>query len=186
MNVGLAGSSNFSEETNAAGCAIFSFVPAGNYTATISDAGPPALVDWDGQTNHVEAVTSTAGQTTTYGPYEMERPAQIDAQFQTKVGSFAADREQVPLHLVQQREAGRAVADDRRRHDRGQLDDRLRDRALPVPRRLRRLRRAGAARTRPSVQNVSVTPNSATTTNPKIWTPSINIRVRQRGRRAPR
>ena len=41
--VALAGSTNFSEDTNAAGCAVFAFVPSGNYTATIRGAGPRRL-----------------------------------------------------------------------------------------------------------------------------------------------
>ncbi|MBN1530742.1 MAG: hypothetical protein JW895_16895 [Thermoleophilaceae bacterium] len=99
VNVALAGASNFSEETNAAGCAIFSFLPAGNFTATISDAGPPAKVDWDGLTSHVEAVTSTAGQTTTYGPFEMERPATINAQFDTRVGTSTVTAESAYMSI---------------------------------------------------------------------------------------
>jgi hypothetical protein len=88
VDVALAGASNFSEETNAAGCANFSFIPAGNYTATISDI--PRLVGWNGEDTLTKAVTSTAGQTTTYGPYEMDQPGDIVASFDTKVGSAAA------------------------------------------------------------------------------------------------
>jgi hypothetical protein len=87
VNVALAGSTSFSEETNAAGCANFTFVPAGNYTATISELG---LVGWNGETSLTKAVTSTAGQTTTYGAYELDQPATINAQFDTKVGSASS------------------------------------------------------------------------------------------------
>jgi type II secretory pathway pseudopilin PulG len=86
VDVALSGTASFSEETNAAGCALFPFAPAGNYTAAISSG---SLVGWDGETTLSKAVTSTAGQTTTYGPYEMDQPARIDSVFDTKVGNFA-------------------------------------------------------------------------------------------------
>ena len=40
VTVALSGTASFSEETNASGCAIFPFAPAGNYTANISEVRP--------------------------------------------------------------------------------------------------------------------------------------------------
>ena len=134
VNWTLAGSTNFSEETNEAGCAIFPFVPAGNYTASI--LGPPSYVDWDGNDTITKSVTSTAGQTTTYGPNEMDQPATINAQFQTKVGSFAA----VSSSLATSPTTTRSLrcSGPRSTPPRQHVVQRLR--ALPVPRRLRGLR----------------------------------------------
>jgi type II secretory pathway pseudopilin PulG len=87
--VALSGTASFSEETNASGCAIFPFAPAGNYTADISKFG---LVSWEGTSSVTPAptLTSTAGQTTTYGQYYLDQPVTILAEFDTKVGSAAA------------------------------------------------------------------------------------------------
>jgi hypothetical protein len=89
VTVNLSGTASFSEQTNASGCAIFPFAPAGNYTASISKSG---LVGWQGDNPLTPApsLTATAGQTTTYGQYYMDQPATIRAQFETKVGSAAA------------------------------------------------------------------------------------------------
>jgi hypothetical protein len=87
VTVALSGTASFSEETNASGCAIFPFVPAGNYTADIQKT---PLVGWDGETSLSKALTATAGQTTTYGPYYLDQPVTINAEFDTKVGSAAA------------------------------------------------------------------------------------------------
>ena len=86
VTVGLSGTASFSEQTNASGCAIFPFAPAGNYTASISKLG---LIGWQGDSPLAPAptLTSTAGQTTTYGAYYLEQPARINAQFDTRVGS---------------------------------------------------------------------------------------------------
>jgi type II secretory pathway pseudopilin PulG len=181
ITVALAGSQSFSEETNAAGCAIFSFVPAGAYNATIQ--GAPYFIDWDGVGNPVEAVTSTAGQTTTYGPYEMEEPATINAQFQTKVGSFAAVSSK--SRYIEYNNAKLAVQWP-------MVDDGTNAAnwgTVTTPEIYPFLDGYGVyagqcSQNQPSaalLQNVSVSPNTATTTNPKIWTPSINIRVLNAG-----
>ena len=85
------------------------------------------------------ALTATAGQTTTYGPYYMEQPATINAQFDTKVGSAAAASRRFPLRRGEQREAHLAAQGLRRRRPRRAGP---RHRPLPVPGRLRPLRGA--------------------------------------------
>ena len=177
--VALAGSTNFSEETNAAGCAIFSFVPAGNYTATVD--GDPYYVDWDGQGEHSEQVTSTAGQTTTYGPYEMDEPATINAAFQTKVGSFAAITSK--SRYISYNNAKLAVqwptVDD------GTTASLWTSVSTPevYPFLDGYGVYAGRCSQNAPSQNVSVSPGSATTLSgsSRIWTPSINIRVLNAG-----
>jgi Tfp pilus assembly protein PilV len=85
--VSLTGTASMSEQTNESGCAIFPFAPTGNYTAAITNSGQ---VGWDGETSLSRSLTSTAGQTTTYGPYYLDTGATINAMFDTKVGSAAA------------------------------------------------------------------------------------------------
>ena len=182
MTVTLSGTASFSEETNASGCAIFPFAPAGNYTATISKLG---LVGWQGDNPLAPAptLTATAGQTTTYGAYYMEQPATINAQFDTKVGSAAAQADDSRYVVVNNVKltSQRKVFDAGSPRRPGPCH-----RPLPVPRRLRPLRGAVHPPERPRgrAPQHEPEPGRDVTTNPKIRVPSINIRVltRQRGR----
>ena len=175
VTVALSGTASFSEETNASGCAVFPFAPAGNYTATISKLG---LVGWQGDNPlaPAPALTATAGQTTTYGAYYMEQPATINAQFDTKVGSAgvqADDSRYVVVNnvkLTSQRKvfdagapATQVVADD--------LFPFLDGYGLYAGQCTPQNVPAGA------LPNTNPNPGATLTTNPKIRVPSINIRV---------
>jgi type II secretory pathway pseudopilin PulG len=175
VNVALAGATSFSEETNAAGCANFTFVPAGNYTATISELG---LVGWNGETSLSKAVTSTAGQTTTYGAYEMDRPATIAARFQTKVGSAPAiDAKSRKITINNVKLAAQWPV-----FDAGSNGTEVQATGLYPFLDGYGVYAGGCTANKPAtVPSVTTDPATTTTTdtatNPRIWVPSINVRV---------
>jgi hypothetical protein len=84
--VGLTGPSTYSDTTNAAGCAVFPFVPAGNYTASVDSLG---LVGWQGESPVTKATSSTAGLSTAM-TLELDQPSQFNINFDTKVGTATA------------------------------------------------------------------------------------------------
>ena len=175
VTVALSGTASFSEQTNASGCAIFPFAPAGNYTASISKLG---LVGWQGDNPLAPApvLTATAGQTTTYGQYYMEQPASINAQFDTKVGSASAqadDSRYVVVNnvkLTSQRkvfDAGAPVAQVPATDLFPFLDGYGLYAGQCAPQNVP----AGA------LPNTNPDPGETLTTSPKIRVPSINLRV---------
>jgi Tfp pilus assembly protein PilV len=86
LAVNLTGPSTaLSDTSNAAGCAIFGYVPAGNHTVTVGATG---LVDRAGNTSISQAAGVVDG-TTTLHTIELDVPSRIDASFDTKVGAAA-------------------------------------------------------------------------------------------------
>jgi len=79
--VNLTGTASASALTNSLGCAVFPFMPAGNYTAAVSGLN---LVDWQGNTPATKATSVTAGLST-LASLEMDTFAQIRANFDTVV-----------------------------------------------------------------------------------------------------
>jgi type II secretory pathway pseudopilin PulG len=86
LTVNLSGTASYSSATNSLGCAVFSFIPVGNYTATVSGTG---LVDWNGNLPATASLSVTEGGSVTV-PLELDEKAEIRANFDTKVGSNAA------------------------------------------------------------------------------------------------
>ena len=167
------------------GCAIFPFVPAGQLHGRPS--GRSATWAGTATTPITKSVTSTAGQTTTYGAYYMDQPATINAQFDTKVGSAAAVNAEVPV-TSRCNNAKLAVQRPDVRLRRGHHVVNGPAGPLPVPRRLRGLRGAvhhQQAADRAAAQH-DAEPGPTSPTNPKIRMPSINIRVVNARRRAVR
>jgi Tfp pilus assembly protein PilV len=81
----LNGPSSYSATTNALGCAIFSFIPVGNYTASVGGL----LVDWQGNRPATKTLSVEEGQSSTT-PFEVASPAQLQASFDTKIGAATA------------------------------------------------------------------------------------------------
>ncbi len=77
VTVNLTGPNAYSDATNAAGCAVFPFVPAGNYTASASSVG---LVGWQGESPVTKATSSTAGISTAM-TLEMDQPSTFNVNF---------------------------------------------------------------------------------------------------------
>ena len=169
--VALSGTGSFSEETNASGCAVFPFVPSGNYTAAIEKFGH---VGWDGEDTISKAVTATAGQTTTYGPYYLEQPATINAQFDTRVASTTVNAKSRWItvnnpKLLVQREV---------------FDSGAQNTTVPAAGLFPFLDGygiyAGQCTTNNpggTLPNTTPNPGATLTTSPKIRVPSINVRV---------
>jgi hypothetical protein len=86
--VTLTGPANYTLNTNSLGCAIFSFIPVGTYTASVSGGVPP-LVDWQGNSPATKTLTVTEGGSSTT-PFELDSAATIQASFDTKIGSATA------------------------------------------------------------------------------------------------
>jgi Tfp pilus assembly protein PilV len=83
--VNMTGASTATATTNSLGCAVFPFLPVGNYTASV---GGLTLVDWQGVTPSTKALTVTQGTSTTAG-LEMDSKAEIRAVFDTSVNGAA-------------------------------------------------------------------------------------------------
>jgi Tfp pilus assembly protein PilV len=83
MTVSLAGTASFSGTTNSLGCAVFSFIPIGNYTATVSGLG---FVDYDGNSAPTQSLTVNQSQSTAANEI-MDSAATIQGFFETVVGT---------------------------------------------------------------------------------------------------
>jgi Tfp pilus assembly protein PilV len=173
VNVSLSGTASFSEDTNEAGCAVFPFAPAGNYTASISKLG---LVDWDGDTTITPepTLTSTAGQTTTYGAYELDQPATINAQFDTRVASTTVNAKARWITVNNVKLAAQRLV----------FDSGAQNTTVPAAGLFPFLDGYGIYAGQCTPQNVPGTlpntapgPGATVTTSPKIRVPSINLRV---------
>ncbi len=81
-SVTLSGGSSYSDLTNAAGCAVFPFVPAGNYTASASSG---TMVGWQGESPVTKATSSTAGISTAM-TLEIDRPSHVQHQLRDEGG----------------------------------------------------------------------------------------------------
>jgi hypothetical protein len=86
VTVSLSGTGSYSATTNSLGCAVFSFIPVGSYTATVSGTG---LVNWQGTLPATASLSVTEGGSVTV-PLELDQAAEFRANFDTKVGSNAA------------------------------------------------------------------------------------------------
>jgi Tfp pilus assembly protein PilV len=90
-SVSMTGASSASGTTNSLGCAVFPFLPVGNYTASV---GGLSLVDWQGNSPATKAMTVTQGTSTT-ASLEMDSKAEIRAIFDTSVnGTVSAAKSQ--------------------------------------------------------------------------------------------
>jgi hypothetical protein len=85
-SVSMSGASSASATTNSLGCAVFPFLPIGNYTASV---GGLSLVDWQGASPATKAMTVTQGTSTT-ASLEMDSKAEIRAVFDTSVNGATA------------------------------------------------------------------------------------------------
>ena len=83
VSVALSGPGSFSDTTNALGCAIFGYIPAGTYSAQVS-----AGVTWASQLPASAPVTVNAGRTS-LSAIEVEQPASLRAHFKTPTGANA-------------------------------------------------------------------------------------------------
>jgi hypothetical protein len=81
----MSGASTASATTNSLGCAVFPFLPVGNYIASV---GGLSLVDWQGNSPATKAMTVTQGTSTT-ASLEMDSKAEIQAIFDTSVNGAA-------------------------------------------------------------------------------------------------
>jgi hypothetical protein len=85
-SVSLIGTTTYSATTNSLGCAVFPFVNAGSYTASVTGG---TLVDWQGNRPSTAATSVTAGTSTT-SSFEMDTAAEIRAIFDTSVNGTVA------------------------------------------------------------------------------------------------
>ncbi len=83
MAVALTGTASFSGTTNSLGCAVFPFIPIGNYTAAPSGGG---FVDYDGDTTPTQPLTVNQSQSTAVD-FIMDNAATIQGFFETVVGT---------------------------------------------------------------------------------------------------
>lgn len=79
------GSGAFSGYTDAAGCAVFADLPAGNYTATVSGEAA-GLVNKDGKYSEQKTVPAAGGDTKTVN-FEFDAPGTVPVNFKYRVGS---------------------------------------------------------------------------------------------------
>jgi Tfp pilus assembly protein PilV len=79
--VNLSGTGSFSAVTNDLGCAVFPFIPIGQYTATLATTG---LVDFDGRSPVTGDTSATQGVTTLL-PLQVDEPATVNVSFNTVV-----------------------------------------------------------------------------------------------------
>jgi Tfp pilus assembly protein PilV len=85
VTVKLNGPSSQTGTTNDLGCAIFGYIPAGDYTATI----PGGLVSWNSEIPASTVAKVNAGKTTLV-PIELDDPASLRAHFVKPDGSATA------------------------------------------------------------------------------------------------
>jgi Tfp pilus assembly protein PilV len=79
LTVSITGPANLDNPTNAVGCAIFAYVPAGSYTITLNQAGS---VDPAGRTISTKATTVTAGGVS-IEPLSYDEASSVTATFDT-------------------------------------------------------------------------------------------------------
>jgi Tfp pilus assembly protein PilV len=84
VSVSLSGTGSYSDTTNSEGCAIFGFIPTGDY-----DVDVPGRVSWGGDNSSTSQATVVANKTT-LKPLEVEVPASLRAHFMRPDGTAAA------------------------------------------------------------------------------------------------
>jgi hypothetical protein len=84
VSVSLSGTRSYSDTTNSEGCAIFGYIPAGDYDVDI-----PGRVSWGGDNSSTSQATVVAAKTT-LKQLEMEVPASLRASLITPTGNAAA------------------------------------------------------------------------------------------------
>lgn len=84
VRVTLSGPSSIAEDTNELGCAIFGYIPSGDYTATVSGG-----VSWNGEVPPTAEVTVNPGRTS-LTQIELDQPGSLRAVFQKPAGSPVA------------------------------------------------------------------------------------------------
>ena len=132
------------------------------------------MVGWDGETSLSKALTATAGQTTTYGPYYLEQPATINAQFNTVVGGIRLDAKSRWLTVNNPKLAAQRQV----------FDSLAQNTTVPAAGLFPFLDGyglyAGQCTTNNpggTLPNTTPNPGATVTTSPKIRVPSINVRV---------
>jgi Tfp pilus assembly protein PilV len=83
MGVTLSGTASFGGTTNSLGCAVFPFIPIGNYTAAPAGGG---YVDYDGDSTPTQGFTVNQSQSTAVN-FIMDNAATIQGFFDTVVGT---------------------------------------------------------------------------------------------------
>jgi hypothetical protein len=83
VSVSLSGPGSYSDTTNSEGCAIFGYIPAGDY-----DVDLPGRVSWGGDNSSTSQATVVAAKTS-LKQLEMEVPASLRAHLQKPDGSAA-------------------------------------------------------------------------------------------------
>jgi hypothetical protein len=86
VQVDLTGTASFTATTNSLGCAVFPFIPIGNYTA---DASRLNYVDYDGNLNPSQSLTVNQSQSTAVD-FIMDDSATIQGFFDTVVNGVTA------------------------------------------------------------------------------------------------
>jgi Tfp pilus assembly protein PilV len=84
VSVSLSGPGSYSDTTNSEGCAIFGYIPAGDY-----DVDVPGRVSWGGDNSSTSQATVVAAKTS-LKQLEMEVPASLRAHLQKPDGSAAS------------------------------------------------------------------------------------------------
>lgn len=83
VSVTLSGAGSYSDTTNSEGCAIFGFIPAGDY-----DVDVPGRVSWGGDNSSTSQATVVAAKTT-LKPLEVDFPASLRAHLMKPNGTAA-------------------------------------------------------------------------------------------------
>lgn len=83
VSVSLSGPASYSDTTNSEGCAIFGYIPVGDY-----DVDVPGRVSWGGDNSSTSQATVVAAKTS-LKQLEMEVPASLRAHLQKPDGSAA-------------------------------------------------------------------------------------------------
>jgi len=92
------GSGAFAGYTDASGCAVFSDLPAGNYTATLSGEAA-GVVNHDGESTMQEKVPVAGGDTQTV-TFEFDRPGTIPVKFKYREGTSSTYKESSAASVV--------------------------------------------------------------------------------------
>jgi Tfp pilus assembly protein PilV len=83
VSVSITGPTSMSDTTNSLGCAVFSFIPAGDYTVEIFKDG---WVDEAGTTNPEKSKTVVGGALATL-PFTYDSAGKVTVKFETNTGS---------------------------------------------------------------------------------------------------
>jgi Tfp pilus assembly protein PilV len=84
VSVTITGPTSMSDTTNSLGCAVFSFIPAGNYSVSIIKTG---YVDYAGTTGPITGSKTVTGGSLTTLPFVYDAAGSIKVNFETDIGS---------------------------------------------------------------------------------------------------